>query len=674
MAQPYPIKYPGGVSLRFLDYCAVDRMGSRVLANTRKRQTIQPIYRSMGVINVKAFANCDMATIAWQTDKLIPNCRGFALQRQVSGASGDAGDDFVRTWVGFKGGTHQPGENEPSTIWPIQRYLWSDYLVSQGQKVRYRVIPMIGPAADLKKASESEWSAWTNWTVIGTGQTTGFEAYFNRGIVPAQFLARQANSSGQFHKMLQADIQNPKSKNRVFLSGPLRTALLTLLEQARRAGVEVYAALYELNDPEIIERLKLIGANCHLVLGSGAYKPKKGAKPAVPDENADVRNDLKKNSKIDVVDRLVKSPHFAHNKFIVFCDKNRDPDKVWTGSLNCTVTGLCTQVNNGILIQSAPIASAYKQRWEELKAAGSGYPPQLAKDGSSPAKDTLNNAPITAWNAPCLKYVDLAGASKYIAAAQQGVLFLMFNPGSGDGKKKALSLLQDIEALDPTKLLIHGVVNQEQQNGKTSVQLTNRGQKLPPVSIDEIVPKVLTDATRNWFHQEFQFNMVMIHSKVVLIDPFGPNPVVITGSHNLGPKASAENDDNMVIIENASGLAGEYAVNIMGVYSHYKWLYNEAIRNKSGTQAATAKKASPQFDGNFDNDQWQNWFQNGAHLREIQFWLGTTPAKAVPSSTQNNPTPAPTVASAISDRSSSSPRRRSTRSKASGKKRRTGPQ
>jgi len=30
----------------------------------------------------------------------------------------------------------------------------------------------------------------------------------------------------------------------------------------------------------------------------------------------------------------------------------------------------------------------------------------------------------------------------------------------------------------------------------------------------------------------------------------------------------------MVIIENASGLATEYAVYIMNVYGHYKWMFN----------------------------------------------------------------------------------------------------
>lgn len=35
----------------------------------------------------------------------------------------------------------------------------------------------------------------------------------------------------------------------------------------------------------------------------------------------------------------------------------------------------------------------------------------------------------------------------------------------------------------------------------------------------------------------------MVHSKVVVVDPFGSHPTVLTGSHNLGPKASDTNDE-----------------------------------------------------------------------------------------------------------------------------------
>jgi phosphatidylserine/phosphatidylglycerophosphate/cardiolipin synthase-like enzyme len=587
----------------------------------------------MAFKEVRVFANCDMATIVWQADP-IPGCRGFAVARQVSGAPGDAGNDFVRTWVGFAGQQHQPGESEPSTVWPVQRYIWSDYLPSQGQKVRYQVVPMTGSAANLAKAPQSEWSPWTDWTTVATGQSDGFEAYFNRGIVPGQFLARQANNSAEFKQMLSADVKNPQSKNRVFLSGPLRKALLDLLNKAKQDGVTVYAALYELNDPELMSALEALGAKSNLVLGSGAYSPAKHGKPAIADENTAARQELKQHSSVHVFDRLVKSPHFAHNKFVVFCDRSGNPASVWTGSTNWTVNGLCTQVNNGLLIESPALAKAYKARWDELRTAGSGYPPELAKDGSTPAADRLNGASVTAWNAPCLKFVDLNDASKYIAAAQQGVLFLQFNPGSGDGKTKAFALLQDIQKLDPNKVFIHGVVNQEQKGGdQATIQLTHKGKQLPPVSLDEITPHALTDATKNWFHQEFSYNMVMIHSKVVVVDPFGSKPVVMTGSHNMGPKASSSNDDNFVIIENAPGLAAEYAVNIMGVYGHYKWLYNAYLQGKAGASDAKKKQAasvSPQYDGNLDNDTWQQRYTSGANLREILFWLGkAAPASAV---------------------------------------------
>jgi phosphatidylserine/phosphatidylglycerophosphate/cardiolipin synthase-like enzyme len=513
--------------------------------------------------------------------------------------------------VGFKGEKHKEGESRPSTVWPIQRYIWSDYLVEAGQQFRYRAIPVVRSGGSLIKAPEAEWSKWTPWVTVGTGQTKGFEAYFNRGVVPAQWLARQHPSK----KSLQQDLGTKGSKNRDFLSGELRKALLRLLARAQKDKVEIYAALYELNDQELIDALRAIGGKCNLLLGSGAYKAadKKKGKPAEPDENKAVRDDLRHNSSVNVYDRLVKSPHFAHNKFVLFCDKGGKPSTLWTGSTNWTMTGLCTQVNNGILVRSPKLAAAFVTRWQELKDAGALYPPTLARDGTIPAEDSMGDIKITAWNAPVQKLVDLANAQKLIRAASEGVLFLMFNPGAKN------TLLNTILALDADKLFIHGVVNQDPGGKKAPlIKLTHKGRQLPAKTLPAIIPATLQNAG-NWFDKEFAFNRVMIHSKVVVLDPFSEKPVVMTGSHNLGPKASGKNDDNLVIIENAPGLASEYAVNILGVYSHYKWLYNQSLRSTKGPKIG--KQSSPQYNGNFDNDKWQARYTQGADLREINFWL-----------------------------------------------------
>jgi len=182
----------------------------------------------MPIRKIRACSNSDTSTIVWQTDKIIPECRGFALERQVKGQSSTT---MVPTWVGFKGQQHKQGASNPSDVWPIQRYIWSDFLVQPGQTVCYRAIPMVrNNNGKLEKAAKNLWSAWTDWVTIGTGQTKGFEAYFNRGIVPAQWLANQKPNK----KSMQQNISTPGDKNRAFLSGALRTALLGLLAEAKK--------------------------------------------------------------------------------------------------------------------------------------------------------------------------------------------------------------------------------------------------------------------------------------------------------------------------------------------------------------------------------------------------------------------------------------------------------
>ncbi len=561
-------------------------------------------------ISVKVYTNSDDATIVWRTDKRIPDCRGFALPRQARDAAGRVTDSVVETWVGFENDPRaRSGLHKPSTEWPIQRFLWSDYFARGAGEVRYRVVPMLGRAGSLQPAADSECSDWSPWVRVATGQTAGFSAYFNRGIVASQWVARAvANQSNTSTTTLGQDIKDPKSNVRKDLGGQLRVAMLDLLAQAKAHGEIIYAALFELNDPELIPALSALGKNCNLLLGSGAYK--KGE----PDENAAVRTELKKTGAINLYDRLVKNPHFAHNKFVVFCDAHGKPQRVWTGSTNWTVTGLCTQVNNGVLVQDPVIATAYFHRWSELKAAKSIYPETLAASGSKPGTGAVGNANITAWNAPVLKLVDLADARRLIQGARQGVLFLMFNPGPKG------TLLNDILALNQQNLFVHGVVNTDPGGKKAPIfTLHDRGTPID-ASPEVVLPAEIAVQMKGWFEKEFRYNMVMIHSKVVVIDPFGSHPVVMTGSHNLGPKASAKNDDNLMIIENTPGLAAEYAVNILGVYGHYKWRHNQKV---AASGSASQKRQTQKWKGLQDNDTWQDGYYKAAKLREINFWFGT---------------------------------------------------
>jgi phosphatidylserine/phosphatidylglycerophosphate/cardiolipin synthase-like enzyme len=88
---------------------------------------------------------------------------------------------------------------------------------------------------------------------------------------------------------------------------------------------------------------------------------------------------------------------------------------------------------------------------------------------------------------------------------------------------------------------------------------------------------------------------------------------VLTGSHNLGPKASGVNDENLLIIRGAPGVAAAYATNIMSVYNQYRWRFRRHLQ-------PVAKR----WKGLVDNDRWQSGYlkPGSPARREIDFWAG----------------------------------------------------
>ena len=210
--------------------------------------------------------------------------------------------------------------------------------------------------------------------------------------------------------------------------------------------------------------------------------------------------------------------------------------------------------------------------------------------------------------------VDLKEARKLIEGAKQSILFLMFNPGPRDTLLN--SIIDHARAgVAGRRLYIRGAINQDPSTTKTPVELFANANR---VKADfEVVLPAGIDKPTDWFRAELKKlagTFAMVHSKVVLVDPTGPNPIVLTGSHNLGPKASGTNDENLLIIRGARELAPAYATNIMSVYNQYRWRYRRQ----------TQKPAKKRWDGLVDRDDWQKgYLKPGSEaLREMKFWVG----------------------------------------------------
>jgi phosphatidylserine/phosphatidylglycerophosphate/cardiolipin synthase-like enzyme len=557
--------------------------------------------RSQGM-KVRVYHNGDDVFIAWKAADFIEECRGFSLMRRRNGV-----EEVVETWVGFEGQEHDEGERRASTNWPIQKYQWTDYMANPGDTLQYRVVPMVGPDKDNLRANQAEASEWTDEVTLSHEVTPKIEAYFNRGIVAAQWVSRRLGITGDNlqTKKLEKVIETPGDSFRNYLAGPLGARLVKLLADVAKEKRDIYAALYELDDKELEAALGKIGTRAHVVLANGSVK-KKGE-----DQNKDARKSLK--NKVDLHDRMVSPRALGHNKFLVICDKKNKPRWVWTGSQNWTKTGLCTQANNSVLIDDPALAAEYRAQWDLLKGAGDATPDDLKKSDSHARAAKLGATRMRLWFTPTIGQVDLKEARKIIVGAKQAILFLMFNPGPKD---TLLNQIIDTARAGSAgkRLYIHGAINQDPSTKKNNVELFE-GKNWEHADYEVVLPAAIDEPTE-WFRRELKKlpkAFAMVHSKVVLVDPFSAHPVLLTGSHNLGPKASGTNDENLLIIRDASGLSGAYATNIMSVYNQYRWRFRRHTQPKS-----------KQWKGLHDDDKWQNGYlkKGSTALREIDFWVG----------------------------------------------------
>jgi phosphatidylserine/phosphatidylglycerophosphate/cardiolipin synthase-like enzyme len=578
-------------------------------------------------ITLKVFQNGDDVFLAWRSSKFIDECRGFAVELNRNGKS-----EYVESYAGFEDEIWKRGDKKPSTKWPIQKFSWTHYTARPGDRVSYRVVPMVGPRTNLDPVV-GEASAWSKPMRVDAQVSPGFSVYFNRGIVASQWVQQLLGADKSVRARAKRldevilDLDKPKERNA--LAGELRLGLLNLLGDAKKNKRNVFAALFELTDPELVKALADLKSRAYVVLANGTLpkKKKKGAEEdndvpanskASKDENVDARAQLKKAG-VDVSDRMSAPKFLAHNKLLVVCDAKKVPRLTWTGSTNWTPSGLCTQANNGILIDDKDVADRCVRQIRRLGVAGNDSTPALAKFNSEPARLKVGSANLTLWFTRTLKGVDLEDAKRYIADAAEGAIFLMFQTGA------TKSLLEAIMNRRTEKdFFVHGVISTPPQEGgkkkgkkkkltaeeamanRVAFVHKNERKRYAP---DLLIPFARQKATEQWFAEFVKKNgaHAIVHSKIIVLDPQGKKPVVITGSHNMGTTASKTNDENMVIVEGDEALAAAYAVNIMSIYNSYRWRYRVA----QGTK----------WKGSWNNDRWQRSYLTGDNKQEIDFWM-----------------------------------------------------
>src|SRR5262249_46753760 len=225
--------------------------------------------------------------------------------------------------------------------------------------------------------------------------------------------------------------------------GEVRNALLQIISDAQVDDeTTIYAALFMIDDPELVEALAALGERADIILSGDpmvTWKSERFSGAAL----ASARKSLDR-TRFRMRGRGLR---YSHNSFMVVCRRDA-PQRVWTGSVIWTTTCFYSQDSNALIIEDGNVAARYLAQWQRL----AGAPPraQMGAANAQPMDFTLTDSTgVRLWFAPVDGFVDLSELRALVDSAKFAILFAV-------GPRGKRTILDDIIALSG-RLYVAGV-------------------------------------------------------------------------------------------------------------------------------------------------------------------------------------------------------------------------
>jgi len=245
--------------------------------------------------------------------------------------------------------------------------------------------------------------------------------------------------------------------------------------------------------------------------------------------------------------------HIMHDKFMVVDDRF-----VFASTANWTPTDLENNSNNFVMVDSPLLAADFQAEHEQMWQGVFGHDKVEIKNGRSYA---VGDTTVEVWFSP--NEDALGRMVELVDAAEDRVSFMIFaftkdQVGSAFIRKHE-DLVSKGRVVDgDLSVGVSGVVDQSQlhSNGQYHEIYRMLGAQIP-LQLDG------NDAGRQ--PGDYQAGGGRLHSKTMVIDPDGEDPVVITGSFNWSSSATQSNDEFMMVLH------GRRVAQLYKDYFTYLW-------------------------------------------------------------------------------------------------------
>jgi phosphatidylserine/phosphatidylglycerophosphate/cardiolipin synthase-like enzyme len=547
---------------------------------TRKR-------RSANGIDLQAIAGSHVVLLGWDMSRKVSRgVLGFAVHRT----------DHTENEAYWLTGTKTFAETDPglgagarysTRKHPVQGFTWSDFTAKPGYRYTYRVVVLRGTPAELREEESLE------ATVSTEREDQGAHAvWFNRGAAASQEYARR------FQNRKPNEVGPPAFE---WLSRGLEEALLAFIEEARGPGWGLRVAAYQFTYPPVLGALRQAhqrGVDVRILYDARS------------DEVASPNREAVHQARIKslCVERTANPSKIAHNKFIVLLRSGR-PIAVCTGSTNFTMGGIFGHSNVGHSVRHAAVARAYAYYWDQLcqdpeaadlrlwvgQESPTPAPDESPDEGETTLFSPRSGTQLLEW------YADLAGSARSLLcmtfafgmSRQFHPVFERPFPGLRYALLDSKGNQRDAEA---TILALRSKVFNRFAVGNFIKQ--NR--------FDRWLGEELSGLNR---HARY------IHTKYMLVDPLGRDPLVISGSANFSEASVRDNDENMLVVRGNKRVADLYLTEFFRLWNHY------AFREWAARQE---HPATTEFRHLVPDDSWRSvYYGNTERARQRMLFAGT---------------------------------------------------
>ena len=538
-------------------------------------------YKSAKSGGFQVFAVSGVNTVSFAitaTDSASKDLLGFGVERE------DPKEHQRYYMYGFKVfGSVIPHPDETTHVstydHPIQSFVWDDFTAKPDREYTYSFHPFRGTPKNLDRTA-----APLEITIRTEPLFSSLEhdVFFNRGVASSQAYSRQFQNQPP-DKLTGAK----RTKALDWLSRELDDAILKFIGNAK-SGDGLLGCFYEFRYRPVADALKdaiTRGVDVQLIVDAKVNESvdKDGKKhPSFPRLDNLAMIAAAKLPKSRVVLREARPNDIAHNKFMVLLKgAGRQPTEVWTGSTNLSMGGIHGQTNVGHWVRNRAVASAYRDYWnlvhddpgarkgdDTAKARQRNTDQRVAIEGLAAVPTTVGAIPagITPVFSPRTGsgVLDLYFDSLDSAAAA-GCITLAF----GITKSLKDRLKKHPSGGPITFLMLEKRDQPTKKNRDTFVAINARN------NVYSAWGSYLKDPLYQWTKETnagllgLNQHVSYVHSKFLLRDPLGADPIVVTGSANFSPASTNANDENMLIIRGSQRVADIYFTEFNRIFNHY---------------------------------------------------------------------------------------------------------